>query len=182
MDLNKKSETVIDCIFCNSTNTFFWQRKKGYFKCKDCNKTFTKNSNFCRGNYDDKGRYCIACKTYKNYDDFFLNGKVNGNIQYKSKCKKCYQKVESNVSWKYKSKGINREIFEKEWNKQNGCCLICDKPFKSERKCFIDHNHENGKYRGLLCPSCNTTIGLVEENIDKLLKIIDYLKKHHNFT
>ena len=51
-------------------------------------------------------------------------------------------------------------------------CEICG----SFGKICFDHNHETGKFRGWICSRCNTTIGLVEDNIELLNKLIKYLK------
>lgn len=51
----------------------------------------------------------------------------------------------------------------------------------------IDHNHTTGKVRGLLCHSCNTALGLLGENNDRILGLLNYIKGHngsieHNHT
>ena len=59
---------------------------------------------------------------------------------------------------------------------QNNSCAICGKDqslFK--RKFAIDHNHETGKVRGLLCTGCNCGIGYLKESKDILQKAIEYL-------
>lgn len=67
--------------------------------------------------------------------------------------------------------------------KQGGSCAICkqleklirgDKP----QSLSVDHNHRTGKIRGLLCNRCNRILGMVEENIEILRAIINYLKIH----
>jgi hypothetical protein len=40
----------------------------------------------------------------------------------------------------------------------------------------IDHCHETGKVRGLLCDACNTGIGRFSDQVDLLQKAIDYLE------
>ncbi len=55
-------------------------------------------------------------------------------------------------------------------NKQ---CMICG----AEKELCIDHNHETGKVRGLLCNICNMYIGNIRENTTTLQKAIDYLEK-----
>ena len=58
-------------------------------------------------------------------------------------------------------------------------CEICG-AFGSDFKkglCF-DHDHKTGKFRGWLCSRCNATLGLVKENVETLLAIIDYIKKN----
>jgi len=45
-------------------------------------------------------------------------------------------------------------------------------------KGHLDHNHETGAVRGILCSQCNMVLGLVQENIDRLLGLTQYLQKH----
>lgn len=52
-------------------------------------------------------------------------------------------------------------------------CEICG---STNRICF-DHDHNSGKFRGWLCNSCNVALGLVRDNPETLLKMIEYLKK-----
>ena len=42
----------------------------------------------------------------------------------------------------------------------------------------IDHDHRSGAIRGLLCNACNTAIGLFEEDAQRLLGAVAYLKAH----
>lgn len=61
----------------------------------------------------------------------------------------------------------------------NGVCAICGKPESLSRQSIsIDHNHNTGKIRGLLCSKCNTAIGYFGENIKYLQNAIKYLQKH----
>lgn len=62
---------------------------------------------------------------------------------------------------------------------QNNCCAICGKSEYEERKRLaLDHNHETGVIRGLLCGRCNRLIGFAEDSPDILQSAINYLKKH----
>lgn len=159
------------CIYCGCENTYSWQRKKGMIRCKNCHRVFTKLSNPNRGKTTEDGRYCIVCGELKSYDFFYKNG----DNTYKSKCKSCYKNHESNYSYRYKSKGITKAVYEQQLALQNGCCKICEKEFKSKRHCFIDHDHKTGAYRGILCPKCNNLLGMSDDNIDILSKAIKYL-------
>jgi len=49
--------------------------------------------------------------------------------------------------------------------KNNGKCWVCDQEVK--RLC-VDHCHETGKVRGILCDPCNTTLGWLGDNIQKV--------------
>jgi hypothetical protein len=72
--------------------------------------------------------------------------------------------------------GISIEDVEHMKVQQNYSCKIC-KTHESnlKRKLFVDHCHETGKVRGLLCQSCNTMIGNAKDNILVLQAGIDYL-------
>lgn len=66
--------------------------------------------------------------------------------------------------------------------KQNGQCAICGKKStgiqetgKRERSMHVDHNHETGEVRGLLCPQCNFGIGQFKDNPQILRAAADYL-------
>ena len=67
--------------------------------------------------------------------------------------------------------GISIEEYESMLESQSGLCAICAEP---GQKLFVDHNHQTGKVRGLLCPSCNGALGMVRED----LAIIDSLKAY----
>ncbi len=40
---------------------------------------------------------------------------------------------------------------------------------------YVDHDHRNGKVRGLLCNACNTAIGLFEERPERIIAALSYL-------
>lgn len=68
-------------------------------------------------------------------------------------------------------------------DKQGNRCAIC-KEYETrvinEKFCrlCIDHDHNTGTIRGLLCHDCNTGLGKFEDNVDRLQSAIEYLKKH----
>lgn len=61
---------------------------------------------------------------------------------------------------------------------QNYCCAICDThQEKLKRRLSVDHCHQTGNIRGLLCTSCNTGIGKLSDSVEKLQRAINYLSK-----
>lgn len=61
------------------------------------------------------------------------------------------------------------------------CCAICSKHRSEFTKALsVDHCHDTGKVRGLLCSPCNLAIGNFQENIESILKAVDYLKRGKN--
>ncbi len=73
--------------------------------------------------------------------------------------------------------GITIDDYNRMFKEQEGRCKICG-AHQSEfsTRLHVDHNHETGKVRGLLCNSCNMGIGNFKDNIDLLLDVIEYLR------
>ena len=72
--------------------------------------------------------------------------------------------------------GITVADYEEMYAGQNGCCAMCNRTF--ERLC-VDHNHETGKVRALLCVGCNRLLGIVESRPELLEAARDYREKHN---
>ena len=73
--------------------------------------------------------------------------------------------------------GLTVEEYERMFIDQENQCHLCDRPF-DETAPYVDHDHETGKVRKLLCRNCNTILGVVKENTDTLLKMIAYIEDH----
>lgn len=81
-----------------------------------------------------------------------------------------------------KSYGISLDRFNEMLECQDGKCAICGNPetkvdyrTKEPRALAVDHNHDTGEIRGLLCSDCNTGIGLLQDNVLLLQKAIEYI-------
>lgn len=72
--------------------------------------------------------------------------------------------------------GISEDMFDQLWAKQAGSCAICGAPFEGEEY-RIDHDHQTGAVRGLLCASCNTAIGLLGDSCENMSRAIEYLRQ-----
>ncbi len=56
-------------------------------------------------------------------------------------------------------------------------CQSCGRYKKEFKKgLVIDHCHKSGKVRGILCSNCNTTLGLLNDNVVFLKNLINYLE------
>jgi hypothetical protein len=94
-----------------------------------------------------------------------------------------YAQQEKNYALKRKF-GISLEEYNLMFEKQKGACAICNRPERvmcegKIKNLCIDHNHDTGKVRQLLCNSCNTAIGFFDENIHFLDSAIKYLIIHN---
>lgn len=126
--------------------------------------------------YLSKGRYSSACKSCKS--NMYKDWEKRNPEKRKEIHERHYEKTARWHVLKYKY-GITKEDYEKMLLLQNGKCAICGTTNSRHNKSnnlLVDHCHDSLKVRGLLCNRCNTTLGLVNDNIDILSKMIDYLK------
>lgn len=78
--------------------------------------------------------------------------------------------------------GITLAEYNQLLEAQGGVCAICGRPerrvkFGKVMPLHIDHCHEARRVRGLLCHACNSAIGLLGEDPERLGKAIGYLRK-----
>lgn len=82
----------------------------------------------------------------------------------------------------YKSRyGITYDQAQRMLKDQDGQCAICKAELDffsddAQRKLHIDHCHDSGKVRGILCRDCNLVIGLAKDTHEILLAAAEYLK------
>lgn len=75
--------------------------------------------------------------------------------------------------------GITHEQYDLILSSQNGKCAICAKDVSwSKRESHLDHNHETGTIRGVLCSSCNRGIGLMKDSAFISHQASAYLYSH----
>lgn len=78
--------------------------------------------------------------------------------------------------------GIDLAWYEVQHDKQGGKCAICDQLETAQIRgktlsLAVDHCHETGEIRGLLCRACNNAIGALRHDQRLLQKAIDYLQE-----
>jgi hypothetical protein len=73
--------------------------------------------------------------------------------------------------------GITVADRDRMFEEQKGCCAICnihESAFK--RGLHIDHSHQTGKVRQLLCYTCNTRL-VGQHTVETATAVLEYLKK-----
>lgn len=97
---------------------------------------------------------------------------------YKTTAKFREQNRRSKLKQRY---GISHEGYMILLEEQNGLCAICQ--LKDEGKygsaLCVDHNHDTGVVRGLLCHNCNTGLGKFLDSTEMLDKAKQYLKENN---
>lgn len=76
--------------------------------------------------------------------------------------------------------GVDADWFESKFQEQGGVCAICGVHAVAKRKRFmcIDHDHETGEVRGILCAKCNTSIERIETIQNWSLLAAGYLARY----
>lgn len=59
---------------------------------------------------------------------------------------------------------------------QGGRCLICETV--PDERLAVDHDHNTGAVRGLICKSCNYALGQFGDNPTRLRRAVEYLERH----
>lgn len=70
--------------------------------------------------------------------------------------------------------GLTSEQWDEMFAAQGGVCAICKQP-STGRRMAVDHDHETGRVRALLCASCNRGIGHFRERPATMYQAIRYL-------
>ena len=133
-------------------------------------------------------RTCSSCGETKPITEYHWHYKDKGIRRYH--CKVCRSNVEKerqrSDAYKEKRKdynlqkayGISSEEYEQKLKYQNYGCAICGR--KATNKALaVDHCHETGKIRDILCGYCNVGLGSFFDRPELLEKAADYIRKHN---
>jgi hypothetical protein len=75
---------------------------------------------------------------------------------------------------------LTPEQVESMITEQGDVCWICRRLFGMDLRPQIDHCHESGAVRGILCGDCNTGLGRFKDNIELMTRAIEYLQTHRD--
>jgi hypothetical protein len=177
-------------------------------RCRDCARAYwtkrarEKRKQFLRNNPKPPKpilivKACKVCEVEKPIEEFrFANKAQTVRSPY---CKACavkltnaYRVTKGRTQDKCARLRTTVAWFYAQLEKQNNLCAICGNPETQKhgnngsekiRSLAIDHNHENGKIRGLLCFRCNTALYQLEKNgRDWAHKAVEYLDKYEKET
>jgi len=135
-------------------------------------------------------KHCNGCKTHKDASDFWKGqsmciacAKDRQKTTWNSRTPK--KRLEQHLKYKY---GITHGEFLSAWDSQEGKCAICAgvlpdlMVYESRRRGYaIDHNHDTGEFRGILCLPCNTMLGMARDSARILAMAIRYLETNGSY-
>ena len=130
----------------------------------------------------DGKKRCSMCRKYKEYSEFGKQSSLKNNLR--SGCRACYAKKDKEYQKKHaysyramikKLYGISIKEYRIMLEHQNNQCAICG-TIQKDRRLSVDHCHQTGVVRGLLCNSCNHMLGNAKDDPSVLSAAIEYLR------
>lgn len=132
-------------------------------------------------------KVCSVCKENKPIDEFRAN--KQGRLGRHSQCKVCYKqkhpqkydpskRAPKDVERNYNLRryGLTLRDYDKLLESQDYSCKLCGSSDPGGRGRFhVDHNHQTGKVRGLLCHHCNLGLGHLKDSPKLLSAGLTYL-------
>jgi hypothetical protein len=88
------------------------------------------------------------------------------------------KKAADRRSYLKRTYGITPEDYDETLAAQGGVCAICGRKPRSDISLHVDHDHESGRRRGLLCFKCNNALGDFRDDIVQLQRAVSYLLDH----
>lgn len=114
----------------------------------------------------DGRKFCIACEAWLPESEFTSSpALIDGRCP---RCRTC-------DSLRVRAGQYRLSVNEVRRMDAALACEICRLPFGPDRRVHIDHDHATGRVRGTLCRSCNTALGLVNDDAAILASAIEYL-------
>lgn len=93
--------------------------------------------------------------------------------------KRYYEERKESIRSKLRERvyGLSEEDYQALIKKQDGRCVICRSQDPGRSKYWnVDHCHDSGKVRGLLCTTCNTGLGHFKDDAELLKAAVKYLE------
>lgn len=142
----------------------------GYRTCKLCNELKPKS------NFAPQGYQCRQCKTekqrkyYESLPPKTAEQRKKMNEYQRVYRQKNLKKVKEDARVRHLKRKFDMKASEYEeiLAAQGGVCAICKNYCATGNSLAVDHDHQTGQIRGLLCKNCNTGLGLFKDDKDLL--------------
>lgn len=137
-------------------------------------------------------KYCVRCDTLKPHTDYY--GSTTSSDGLGTYCKPCgnaatYASNRKNLAGLAASQrkhkyGLDADKYAAMDTAQEGKCFVCGQPetalsrSQGPKSLSVDHCHDTGVVRKLLCDSCNRGLGYFKHDPDLLVAAAAYLIAH----
>ncbi len=147
---------------------FYWWKGRPKGECKDCTKLLARQQNTKR----DRSSPAVRASRRRRY--------------YEHKAHAEDGRTEASFFQKFRRHGLTLDQYHALVERQDFCCAICgnEPPPQNGRRgnvdnFVIDHDHQTGRVRALLCWPCNAALGNLRDEPEVARKITEYLVTHH---
>ena len=107
--------------------------------------------------------YCKECKAEVEKNRYDSTRRLTPDAERATKLRNMY--------------GLSVVAFDELLADQGGGCAICETTEPGGKNWHVDHDHETGKVRGILCVRCNAGIGMLDDSPERLEVALDYLTR-----
>jgi hypothetical protein len=150
------------CLECNRARSNQWYRDRRRSLGKEVRDLSWVPDGF---------RWCPSCRQAVPVEDYTRNSASPSG--YGGQCKRCHNK-QGKDAYLLRTHGISRAELDELRTAQGDSCAICGDPAPGH----LDHDHETGMTRQLLCQRCNQGLGMFRDSPDFLRTAADYLDRH----
>lgn len=159
-------------------------------KCNGCGQEKQRSDfNKDKQKKDGISNFCKRCRSEQNKEyvknnkekvlasrDRYRRANMEKYRQYSNKYSASNREKRKGYRLFYKY-GISQEQYDEMLDRQKGVCKVCGKP-EEGKALAVDHNHHTGQVRGLLCSYCNQALGLAQDSLEIVKKMVDYLEEY----
>ena len=141
--------------FSNPFEEYSWAYKQ-FKKCSKCS----------------KNKSLVCCIKNTSSSDGFLK---DGTRQRRPECAECTQNVNKGAN---QAKKLAKTMGIPYVAPSGTCCEICKKTASKGNAIVFDHCHKKNIFRGYLCNTCNRGLGLLGDDEEGIMRVLNYLKKN----
>jgi hypothetical protein len=118
-------------------------------------------------------KFCAGCGQTKSVEEFYK--KRSGRDGFATYCRPC-DLQRTGHSRRKRKYGIAVAVYDDLLLKQHGRCAICNRLPYTKKGLVVDHCHQTGAIRGILCSRCNSALGLLDDDPALLERALEYLR------
>lgn len=143
--------------------------------------------------FNDEQKLCANCAEMKPLDQFSPAPRTRSGLN--SYCKPCQNAKQRECTERLDTPERRAERLERRWRStveshgitvdryyelldiQGGTCICgCPNPQPNGKRLAVDHDHQTGEVRGILCEWCNRALGYAKDRPEVLRMLADYLE------
>ena len=129
-------------------------------------------------------KQCSKCHIWQPFECFSRDRRNRDGLH--SWCRTCLKELDKKRAWRkgnLRRVGLTPKQYDRMLEEQGGVCAVCHQPETRRRPwsnneeinpLAVDHDHETGQVRALLCSHCNTSLGKLNEDPARIRALAEY--------